>query len=193
MNALLKLAAIALVILACYRIDAAPGADSPYRLTSDRQLEYPREYRDWIFLSSGKGMSYGPTADPNGPPVFDNVFVNPDAYKAFKSSGKWPDQSIFVLEIRQAKTEGSINKGGHFQGDVTALEVLIKDARAFADTKGWGFYEFEGERAVAPLLGRKESCYACHSANAGVEYTFVQFYPTLKPIAAQHGTLRKDR
>jgi hypothetical protein len=32
-------------------------------------------------------------------------------------------------------------------------------------------------------------CYACHSAHAAVDTTFVQFYPTLLPIAQQHATL----
>jgi hypothetical protein len=39
-------------------------------------------------------------------------------------------------------------------------------------------------------------CYSCHAAHAAVDTTFVQFYPTLLPIATRKGTLstayRKD-
>ena len=33
-------------------------------------------------------------------------------------------------------------------------------------------------------------CFACHSKNAAVENTFVQFYPTLIPVAKAKGTLK---
>jgi hypothetical protein len=32
-------------------------------------------------------------------------------------------------------------------------------------------------------------CYSCHAAHAAVDTTFVQFYPTLLPIAKGKGTL----
>jgi hypothetical protein len=32
-------------------------------------------------------------------------------------------------------------------------------------------------------------CYKCHASHAAVDTTFVQFYPTLLPIAKSKGTL----
>jgi hypothetical protein len=32
-------------------------------------------------------------------------------------------------------------------------------------------------------------CYSCHEQHGAVDTTFVQFYPTLLPIATQKGTL----
>lgn len=161
------------------------------RYTSDQQLLFPESYREWIFLSAGKGMTYGPSANPNGPPQFDNVFVNPEAYRGFVKTGRWPEKSIFVLEIREARSEGSIQKAGQFQGDVVALEVLVKDSARFTATKGWGFFEFGAKQKAAELLPKTATCYGCHQASGAVEHTFVQFYPTLTPIAAAHGTLKK--
>lgn len=170
---------------------AAEGARADYSFTTDGKLRFPSNYREWIFLSSGSGMTYGPSADPHGPPQFDNVFVNPSSYRAFLNSGKWPEQSIFVLEIRSAKSEGSINRGGRFQGSITAVEVLGKDNKRFGDTKGWGFFEYSGEeRSAVDKQPKSASCYACHSANGAVEHTFVQFYPTLIPVAEKFKTLR---
>ncbi|HEX4582195.1 MAG TPA: cytochrome P460, partial [Acidobacteriaceae bacterium] len=34
-----------------------------------------------------------------------------------------------------------------------------------------------------------ENCYSCHSDHGAVDTTFVQFYPTLMPIAKEKGTL----
>lgn len=172
--------------------EAAQGSGADYSYTTDGKLNFPGNYREWIFLSSGSGMTYGPSADPHGPPQFDNVFVNPNSYRAFLNSGKWPEKSIFVLEIRDAKSEGSINRGGRFQGGIRAVEVLVKDKERFSDTRGWGFFEYEGaERSAAAKQPRTASCYACHSANGAVEHTFVQFYPTLIPVAEKFKTLRK--
>lgn len=160
------------------------------RFTASGRLEFPAAYREWIFLSSGRGMTYGPAADPNGPPLFDNVFVNPTSYREFLKSGRWPDRTMFVLEIRRAATEGSINKGGQFQEDIAAVEVEVKDLKRFADTEGWGYFGFGQERQPADQIPKTESCYECHSKNAAVEHTFVQFYPTLIDVATTHKTLK---
>jgi hypothetical protein len=158
---------------------------------ADEKLPFPADYREWVFLSSGKGMTYGPAANPNGPPLFDNVFVKPEAYREFVKTGKWPEQSVFVLEIRRALTEGSINKGGQFQGDLTGIEMEVKDSKRFADSGGWGFFEFGTKREPAAMLPKSASCYSCHALNGAVEQTFVQFYPTLAEIAKAKGTFKE--
>jgi hypothetical protein len=57
--------------------------------TADGSLKFPDNYREWVFLSSGSGMTYGPLAERehSGPPLFDNVFVNPESYRSFLQSG----------------------------------------------------------------------------------------------------------
>jgi len=51
-------------------------------------------------------MSYSP-AMKMGHHMFDNVFVNPEAYKAFVETGAWPDKTVLFLEVRGAKDKGS--------------------------------------------------------------------------------------
>src|ERR1035438_2020764 len=70
--------------------------------------------------------------------MFDNVFVNPEAYRSFLATGTWPDKTVMVLEAREAKTKGSINQRGHFQGvGVMDLEVHVKDEARFPGK--WAF------------------------------------------------------
>src|SRR5262245_12459317 len=79
-----------------------------------RQL--PADFREWVFLSAGLGMTYGPNAPAAGqPPSFTNVFVNPSSYRAFLRSGVWPDRTMLILEIRGSASESSINRFGRFQ------------------------------------------------------------------------------
>ena len=80
--------------------------------TEDGQLKFPADYREWVFLSSGVDMSYTPAATASAHPVFDNVFVNPAAYKVFTKTGTWPDGTMFMLEIRGSESNHSINVRG---------------------------------------------------------------------------------
>ena len=118
------------------------AATGSLQYTNNGQLKRPKDYREWIFLTSGLGMTYGPTAMqmPMGDPDFDNVFVNRAAFKSFQATGTWPDQTIFVLEVRASQSKGSINKAGHFQAEVTDIETHVKDEKRFPGK--WAFFAF---------------------------------------------------
>lgn len=159
---------------------------------ADGKLVRPENYRDWVFLGSGLGMTYGPAAVMSERPMFDTVFVSPESWKSFKASGKWPDQTVFILEIRASSSHGSINKAGYFPTDVVGIEAAVKDAKRFEG--GWGYFDFPntapGEHVdSAKVLPKTASCYACHQTNGAVENTFVQFYPQALEIAERFNTL----
>jgi hypothetical protein len=144
-------------------------------------------YREWIYLTTGIDMSYTPKADADHS-MFDNVFVNPAAYKSFLATGTWPDKTVLVLEVRGAKTRGSINKSGHFQSTgVMDFEVHVKDEKRFSG--GWAFFSFDAPDKNGTQIPEGAPCYTCHRAHAAVNTTFVQFYPTLLPIATEKHTL----
>ena len=177
-------------ILAALMLEAAdrPETDGP-QFTGDGKLVRPKDYREWVYLSSGLGMVYGPAAEgaSEAAPRFDNVFVNPAAYKAFTATGKWPDQTIFVLEIRASESKLSINNGGRFQSSLVGIEAEVKDAKRFPGK--WAFFGFGMSASPAVMLPPSAQCYSCHSTNGAVDNTFVQFYPTLLEVAKSKGTL----
>jgi hypothetical protein len=155
--------------------------------TSDGQMQLPEHYREWVYLTSGFDMSYNPPMQMGDHHMFDNVFVNPAAYQAFQKTGTWPDKTILVLEGRGARSKGSINQKGSYQdGGVMAIEVHVKDETRFPGK--WAFFGF-GEGKTAKMIPTTTDCYSCHAAHAAVDTTFVQFYPTLLPIATSKGTL----
>jgi hypothetical protein len=162
----------------------APRSDPAY--TSNAQLHFPEHYREWVYLSTGFDMSYHPAMQMDQH-MFDNVFVNPEAYKAFVAAGTWPDKTMFVLEVRGAEGKGSINQKGNYQGTaVMGLEVHVKDEARFPGK--WAFFAFDNGRTTK-MIPASADCYTCHAAHAAVDTTFVQFYPTLLPIAKRKGTL----
>jgi hypothetical protein len=136
-------------------------------------------------------MSYGPNATQTGAPPFDNVFVRPESYYEFKKTGKWPDKTVFILEIRSSTQHGSINRSGSFQTDLIVVEAAVKDESRFPEK--WGYFGFPGPAGhlanTSKRIPATASCNQCHGKNAAVENTFVQFYPTLLEVAEAKGTL----
>jgi hypothetical protein len=185
----LKLAALAVLVLlatAAFRNNNSAPAHVP-EYTSDGQLKKPEDYRTWVYLSTGFDMSYAPGAQGMDHHMFDNVFVNPESYESFLKTGTWPDKTMFALEVRMGQTKGSINQKGSYQGtDVMGMEVHVKDARL---PGGWGFFGFGEGNKTAKITPADASCYSCHQQHGAVDTTFVQFYPTLLPIAQSKGTL----
>jgi hypothetical protein len=170
-----------------------PQANPPNEKTAnlpaylaDGSMKFPAQYREWVYLASGVDMSYSPNMDM-GHSMFDNVFVNPEAYKAFLQTGTWPDKTMLVLEARMAGSKGSINKNGHLQtGNGMGREVHVKDEARFPGK--WAFLNPE-DGVTGKLLPREMDCYSCHEQHGAVDTTFVQFYTTLLEIAKKKNTL----
>jgi hypothetical protein len=172
---------------------AALAADSAApAYTKTGELIPPTNYRDWTYLTTGIDMSYAPK--PPGMQdhsTFDNLFVNPAAYRSFLDTGTWPDKTVLVLEARDARSKGSINQSGHFQaGGVMDLEFHVKDEARFPGK--WAFFSGDPATGNGRLIPQTADCYSCHAAHAAVDTTFVQFYPTLLPIAQKKGTLSAE-
>jgi hypothetical protein len=160
----------------------APAAE----YTGDGQLKLPEDYREWVYLSSGFDMSYSPGKQVGDHHMFDNVFVDPESYRAFVKTGTWPDKTMLVLEVRGSEGKGSINQKGDFQGGVMGVEVHVKDEGHFPAK--WAFFSFDDGK-ISKMIPTSEACYSCHASHAAVDTTFVQFYPTLLPIAQSRKTL----
>ncbi len=188
----LLLTAVAILFTTAFGFTAAFGQNAPSgsgpEYTSDGQLKFPERYREWVYLSTGFDMSYNPAISMSHH-MFDNVFVNPEAYAAFVRTGNWPDKTTFVLEARAARNKGSINQAGSYQDtEVMGREVHVKDEARFPGK--WAFFAFEkGE--TAKMIPKDAACYTCHAEHGAVDTTFVQFYPTLLPIATSKGTLSR--
>jgi hypothetical protein len=164
----------------------APNSSNSPAYTADGRLVFPANYREWIYLTTGMDMDYNPDPAMADHSMFDNVFVNPEAYKAFVATGTWPDKTMLVLEGRMAANKGSINKKGHFQtNDVMMRSVHVKDERFPGK---WAFFGYD-EGKPSKQIPKEAVCYSCHQDHGAVDTTFVQFYPTLLEIAKKKGTL----
>lgn len=136
-------------------------------------------------------MSYNEDGSDSKQPPFSNVFVNRAAYDAFLKNGTWPEHTQLIKEFRTSATQGSINHKGFYQtGKSMSVLVHVKDSSRFKG--GWAFYAFSGDSPkLAKPISTDASCYSCHKTHGAVDTTFVQFYPSILPVAIQHATLSK--
>jgi hypothetical protein len=182
------LAGAFLVLAAAMTTSAQQPSDGP-RYTAAGELIRPADFREWMFVTSGLGMTYNQPTGAARTPNFTNVYVNPSSYRAFMKTGQWPDKTMFILEIRASSSEGSINKGGHFQSNLVIVEASVKDETRFPGK--WAYFDFGRDmKPQVQALPTTERCYACHAENAAVDNTFVQFYPTMLEVAQKMGTLK---
>ena len=183
MLTILKMTVMLATLLVTLAVPAQEKTDPQY--TSDGQLQLPEHYREWVYLTSGFDMSYSASMEMSYHHMFDNIFVNPASYQSFLKTGTWPDKTEVVLEVRNAHGKGSINQKGNYQGNLMAIEVHVKDEKRFPGK--WAFFGF-GEGKTAKMTTTTADCYSCHADHGAVDTTFVQFYPTLLPIASSKGT-----
>ena len=150
------------------------------------QMAVPADYRQWVFLTSSLDLDYNTAATPDHH-MLDNVFVDPASYRAFLKTGTWPDKTILIKENRMAESAGTLSKRGQFQTGVMNLEIHVKDEARFPGK--WAFFVSADGQAPGTLKPQSANCYSCHQDHGAADTTFVQFYPTLFPVAKKKGTL----
>lgn len=178
---------VAAVVAGAALSRSEPAFYGAARFDAKGDLAFPADYRHWTYLSSGLGMNYNAVANAVANPTFDTIFADPASEAVFRKTGHWPEGAVLVAEIRGSSSKGSINLHGSYQsGAPIAVELHVHDSKRFKG--GWGFYEVSAAQKTV-LLPYSMDCYSCHQQHAAVDTTFVQFYPTLLPIAQAKHTL----
>lgn len=176
-------------LAAWWNVPIASAADGPV-FTSDGKLMLPKGYRKWIFIGAPltpNGLNKGKA----GFPEYHNVYVQEKNLAAYQKTGSFPEGTLIVKELlllrKSDHPDGSADTAagrGFSQGEFNGLDVIVKDRKRFADTNGWGFFNFghhalpyEPMAAAAPAA----ECADCHRAGAAkTDMTWVEFYPMLR-------------
>ncbi len=187
----------------------AIGLSQPKHAQAGPRLSFPSDYRQWVYLSSGLDMRY--TGEPSFsckdkegkdgpcPQMFENVFVRREAYNGFVKNKIWPAGTIFILERRCAVQKASIDTSGSTQGKLFLIAASQKTRPE--EHSGWNYYLFGADGPLTcsgpdpnfsgqtkdPVSSsdiNPKMCWQCHRDNGLKDNTFIQFYPTLKPLVA---------
>ena len=155
--------------------------------TASGDLVLPKNFHEWVYV----GSPLTPNALNGGQagfPEFHNVYIEPGSYEIFKKTGQFPEGTIMFKELQLtlpaenpdgSRTEPSGR--GYFPGAFNGADVTVKDSKRYADTGGWGFYNFNHHEPKAPTaqLKAKAECAFCHIASAKKDDVWTQFYPLL--------------
>jgi hypothetical protein len=181
-------------VLALVAIGAAAGTvESIYADPSNEwgpkwnpqgELELPQDYHRWVFL--GSPLTPHALNGGNAPfPEYHNVYVQPQAFTAYRATGEWPEGTIMLKELQlttpAVHPDGSsveVSGRGYFPGARNGIDISVKDRNRFAESDGWGFFNFGHHAPPYPKTARaapKEACAGCHIANA-TNMVFSKFY-----------------
>lgn len=191
MKAEIKSALLACVALSAIALAQSSGESHAKRYlpeyTSSGELILPKNFHEWVFV----GSPLTPNALNGGKanfPEYHNVYIEPGSYAIYKKTGKFPEGTIMFKELQLTKEaqfpDGSRTEPsgrGFFPGDLNGADVIVKDTKRYADTNGWGFYNFNHSEPKAPTakLRAKNECAYCHIASAKKDMVWTQFYRLL--------------
>ena len=164
--AALALAAVVSVSVLAQMRQASTGVIEPAAVFDGKDtLLRPDGYREWVFV----GGSFGP--HNAAPDTFHKVYIDRSAYREYSKTGKFPEGTVMVLEMRSSEPNSAI-----------ALQASVKDSSRFEG--GWGFFDFtdaEGRmKSKAAAQPAVSTCRSCHEERAETDHVFTQFYPALK-------------
>jgi hypothetical protein len=155
--------------------------------TASGDLILPKNFNEWVYV----GSPLTPNALNDGKanfPEFHNVYIEPGSYEIYKKTGEFPEGTIFFKELQLtlpaenpdgSRTEASGR--GFFPGKLNGADVTVKDTKRYADTGGWGYYNFNHHepKAATAKVRPKSECAFCHMASAKKDDVWTQFYPLL--------------
>jgi Cytochrome P460 len=155
--------------------------------TASGDLILPKNFHEWVYV----GSPLTPNALNGGTanfPEYHNVYIEPGSYEIYKKTGVFPEGTIFFKELQLAlpaeNPDGSRTEPsgrGFFPGRLNGADVTVKDSKRFADSGGWGYFNFNHHepKAATAKVRPKEECAYCHIASAKKDEVWTQFYPLL--------------
>lgn len=127
---------------------------------------YPANYRQWQHVKS--------MVIQQGHPLFDafggihHIYANNKAMKGYKDKKNFPDGSIIVFDLLEAKSENNTI----VEGNRKVVGIMVKDSKKFKDTGGWGFFGYKGDTKEQIVKDMKSACFDCHAAQKDTDYVF---------------------
>lgn len=144
-------------------------------------IHLPENYRQtWSHL--GSWIITDKKAPGHG---MHDVYIQPEALAHYQSTGKFPDGSVLIKEVRRIKRGIKTTGEALWAGDIKIWFVMVKDNQnRFEDNphwaNGWGWALFEKAAPSKNVSkGFAESCLGCHLPAQSTDWVFVEGYPSL--------------
>lgn len=130
-------------------------------------LTWPEGYRHWTHVKSMVIGAGHPLVDAFG--GIHHVYVNDTGLAALKAGkGGYPDGSVFAFDLLGVDAA----TGAQTEGGRKFVAVMVKDAKKYASTGGWGFQAFAGAERSTVVTDGGVSCFTCHQGQKPADYVF---------------------
>jgi hypothetical protein len=159
-----RLAAIAICSLLTSGAPAQGSKDafsqSPAIVSSDNSspifgVTIPPGYRQWELVA--------PSQETGNLDELRVILGNPEALTAYRDGTlPFPDGAVLAKLAWKHVPSGEFPPA-FVPGAATTVQIMVKDAKKYATTGGWGFGRFIEGKPVDEAQHR--TCFACHQAN----------------------------
>jgi hypothetical protein len=150
---------------------------APSATSADDGVRFPDGFRDWFVVNSMTATKDSPVfGQVDGMHI---IYVNAKGLPTLKKGGPfpYPDGTIFADDVH----EFSVKDGASVEGAKKVVTVMVKDAKKYASTGGWGFQVWVGGDPSKPQVPDAAhaitACFACHTPQKAQDYTFSTYIP----------------
>ena len=184
-------AAIFIIPLLALAAGEKPASFSTY-VDGNGSISPPKYFRNtWAHLGTWVVTSRAPmpgaeSAHTTPGAGLHDVYAQPESVKAYQKTGRWPDGTVIVKEVRAISWDDLPTGHVMYAGDRAECFVMVKDAKGrFKDNPNWGdgwgwalFRSADPKKNVS--TGYKTDCMGCHEVAKDTDRVFVNGYPTLR-------------
>jgi hypothetical protein len=141
------------------------------------EVSFPNGFRDWFVVNSMIVTKDSAMFDQIG--GMHIIYVNATGLPTLKKGGPfpYPDGTVFADDVH----EFSVKEGSYVEGNKKAVTVMVKDAKKYPTTGGWGFQVWAGGDPSKPLVPDAAhaipACFECHTPQKDQDYTFSTYIP----------------
>jgi Cytochrome P460 len=163
-----RIFAVAATVLSLTAISAQPAGD---------EIRFPKDFRNWFAVNSMIVTKDSPISSQIG--GMHIIYVNAQGLATLKRGGPlpYPDGTMFADDVH----DFSIQDGSYVEGSKKAVTVMVKDAKRYPTTGGWGFQAWAGGDRTKPLVPDAahavKACFTCHIPQKSRDYTFSTYIP----------------
>jgi len=153
---------------------------SPY-VDDKGNISFPNDFRtSMVHL----GSWFVPDGGASG---FHDVYTEKASVEAYRRTGKFPDGTTLVKELRASKA-GNFTTGkgvNHATSELKQWFVMIKDNKSrFTDNplwgEGWGWALYKpGDRSKNVATSFQTDCLGCHVPAKDSDWVYTEAYPIL--------------
>ncbi len=134
-------------------------------------VSYPKGYRDWTHVKSNLiGPTHAAYKQIGG---YQHVYANKKGMEGYRM-GRFPEGTILVYDFLEGKETAS---GSTIEGPRRFTSVMVKDAKRYAATGGWGYEEFRGDSQTDRMIAAEAAtkCFACHTKQKENDFVFSKY------------------